>query len=42
MQLKNTIYEIKNSVDGINSRLEMMESKIGILKDSSIYNIKAC
>lgn len=40
--LKNIIYEIKNSLNRFNSRLDMAEARTGILEDSSIENTKAC
>lgn len=42
IQLKNIIYEIKNSLNRFNSRLDMAEVRTGILEDSSIENTKAC
>ena len=35
-QLKNTIIEIKNSLDGINTRMEVMEEGDNELEDRSI------
>lgn len=32
VQLKSTIYEIKNSMDGFNSRLDVAEARIGYWK----------
>lgn len=41
LQLKITLTDFKNSMDGLNSRMEMSEERISELKENSIEMIQS-